>query len=388
MFWGISNIGVYGTDYSEYLACVFVGVATTESTVFTDCAGDHSVIYDAAGGVNIASSPVPFTDTTTDPDNPDFSYDPGHVNYSLYMSESSRNSVIGCHNGTLEGDPFSTSWVPRFGSIGFFTNMANDDGLGNGAWENYNWYFDKSWENIDVKAGENDSLQFDEGSGPIPATIGEGLYEDGDSFAVAISDAIVASTAVNDHSIVFEGTGRISWMSSGASLSVNCNSYSLNSAWDIIGFDTDADKTGRSGYLGNYALCVGAPIEVENNAGPSVVEASSGRVRIDFSVNDFTKNAEAVSPIIECYYTKDISSVSLDREINLATGEADSEQATTSRKLFIRASNSVFNMQDPPGSTSLDWAEVPHNSAELSAIITGSYKYWQMRVRLRNDATV
>lgn len=386
LFWGISNVGVYGTDVSEYLSCVFVGATTTESTYFTGCAGDNSVIYGATGGINIAEHPVPFTDTTTDPDNPDFSYDPGHPSYSLYMEGSSRHSVIGCHNGVFESDPFSTSWSPYFVNIGFHTNIAQDGDLGNGAWENYEWYFDKTWENINVELGTNDTFQFDEGAGPIDIVIPEGLYESGDDFAAAISTAIIDSSAVNDHLIAFEATGLMSWSSSGMDFSINCNSYSSNDAWDIMGFDTASDKTGKSGYRGDYALCAGAPEEAEDNAAPSVVEF--GRARIDFSHSHLATNSEVVSPVIEYYYSKKISSISLEREINSATGEVDSEQATTSRKLFVRASSSMFAMQDVPGTTSLDWTEVPHNSAELSAIITGSYKYWQMRVRLRNDATV
>ena len=398
MYGSFSNCLLYGLRYTRllgaswlmYESCAFINCySVTSEGIYVNCAGNISAIYDGPGGVNSDTYPPPFTDIS-DPANPNLTYDETKLNYDMYMSGGSDLSILGTR-GTA-----GISW-PKHSETGSyepgrFSHLGSTSYRGHGAWANYADSYDEAWEDLDISPGNaNNTFQFDEGSGPKTATIGTLLYTDGITFAAAVATAITNAAPVDSHTITFESFGRLSWSSSGSSLTLNTNTYSTDPAWEAMGFDIDADKTGQAAYESDHSLCVGpgpsADPDVVSIAGPIIVNAETGMTNINLGAEPWANNGDVVSPLMSNYFPKKLKSLSIARTTN-GTGEIDSERLSTTRKGFVRGSNVLFDMQAPSGSTALDWTEVELDNADLSAVLTVGFKHWQVRLRLRTNATL
>ncbi len=322
-------------------------------------------------GIDADEYPPPFR--SLDPVNPDFRFNPDHPNLARYV-QPWWNTHYSAHIGALwpstgyVGVEGGQAWM--FG--GAVGSQTTDGNSGHDICMNDNEFYDERFKIVTIEAGVNDRLPYTDSGGPHVAVLPSGVYNNGGELIDAVNaglGAVVGGTDTLSASFN-EDTQRVIIASDGPSLELNVDTDPLESAWGEIGFTEE--RTGSSVYAGDEPIVGGRAPTAPVNA--TATFFSGGGARLNQLINPSGMRARFVSPVID-------QGISFPLRRVWASGRKDLPSDGIAAT-WVRANSTVFNHDDPPGSTEMDWVQTD----SLGQIeLTVSYRFIQLRCEFGAD---
>jgi hypothetical protein len=416
-FYGVKSFTINSQVHIYYKDCVFEkclsGGALQQH--FNHCASDLTVINTAINGIDTNVYPLPFYPDSGILNKPNLRYDSNHAQYEFYMNNFSGGTVVGSPKersykfwGNVQDGVYSDLGTELCrNTLPIYANTEDSY-----KFRNYDPYFNSSFKSINITT-YNNKIYFkeDENGNELVAEINPQVYSSLKTLHLNIKAAL-ESAGLNTYSwgndTYLDNVNLIYLKSSGSYFALLCNTGLNNHhAWSDLGFSMDEDKvvdTAGVFILSDYALDMGDTSISEEGAGKAIslpILAENNqfyKMGISPYQNYEVTNAEVVSPILTGGKL-DPSKVNFPLPTILKRvkpiyfskndGVIDSEKDTSIRKCYVRASNTLFDIQAEEGDSlvDMDWIEV-EIGIDLSSIFTVKYIYWQVRFKLRNNGTI
>lgn len=202
---------------------------------------------------------------------------------AVYITEATLRSAIKTALEAVGGDTYTIGWTNGYLTFtkdggGTFNLLSNSGtNVGTSAWEDIGFTTSinrngsltysstytvtkGSGSNFIVTisaARGNNKLDFDEGAGELTATIADTSSATLSIIALAVKTALDAA-GLNTYTVTYDGDGvlserlRITTSGGTLTLKISTGANAGSSAWDMLGWDLIANKSGATSYLADY----------------------------------------------------------------------------------------------------------------------------------------
>lgn len=122
-------------------------------------------------------------------------------------------------------------------------------------------------------------------------------------------------------------------------------------------------------------------VDGPTDAGPALIDTDN--IQVDLaSVND-ARSARVISDVWDMGEAIKLKRAQVVKSVE-ETGQIDTD-GTSPYQIEVRADSASFTKTDAPGTTDLDWTATKYNDGTVE--VDQTYRYWQVRVTIRLDAT-